>query len=192
MPNEPKCNTHIHINTRVLSTDVNKKKERKKKREKKRKALAFFQRSTVTSLRWKKIWKQFLEEKGKKKGKVRNSLMFYTHRLYTKTQIRTRSLENAWRSNTERHTRWPSQSIFRRQSQLNQSFQFLLFNALPRRRCLRNATTSVVYRAYSIHSLVHPRNHPSFFEQEFTRQYDTPTIVLFFGHCSTVFDAHKR
>lgn len=44
-----------------------KERERKKKREKKRKALAFFQRSTVTSLRWKKIWKQFLEERGKKK-----------------------------------------------------------------------------------------------------------------------------
>lgn len=147
-PNEPKCNTHIHIRN---TCTLDRCKQKRKKEEQK-----------------KKIWKQFLEERGGGWGwgrKVRNSLFLYASVIKKKKdKLGHDRLENALHDRTERpYTRWPFTVDPQKTITAQSILPVLLFNALdPRRRCLRNATTSVVYRAYSIHSLVDPRDHRSF------------------------------
>lgn len=153
-PNEPKCNTHIHIRN---TCTLDRCKQKRKKEEQKK----------------KKIWKQFLEERRGRAGaggwgwgrKVRNSLFLYASVIKKKKdKLGHDRLENALHDRTERpYTRWPFTVDPQKTITAQSILPVLLFNALdPRRRCLRNATTSVVYRAYSIHSLVDPRDHRSF------------------------------
>lgn len=154
-PNEPKCNTHIHIRN---TCTLDRCKQKRKKEEQKKKNL-----ETI-----------FGGEEGGRAGaggwgwerKVRNSLFLYASviKKKKKDKLGHDRLENALHDRTERpYIRWPFTVDPQKTITAQSILPVLLFNALdPRRRCLRNATTSVVYRAYSIHSLVDPRDHRSF------------------------------
>ena len=92
------------------------------------------------------------KEKEKEKGKVRNSLVFYTHRLlqiYGHTIVGGCStIETQSDTLDDLHSRSSEDN-----HNLNQSFQFFAFQCFtPSSMSTQRNTTSVVYRAYS-HSL---------------------------------------
>lgn len=154
-PNEPKCNTHIHIrNTYTLDRC---KQKRKKEEQKKKKFGNNFWRRGGEGGRGRGVGV------GKKSEKF-TVFIRIGYKKKKKDKLGHDRLENALHDRTERpYTRWPFTVDPQKTITAQSILPVLLFNALdPRRRCLRNATTSVVYRAYSIHSLVDPRDHRSF------------------------------
>lgn len=157
----------------------------------------------MTSLRWeKKIWKQFLEEREwkKEKRKRKRKSEKFTRVLYASviTDIRT---HDRWRMlddrNTERHTRWPSQSIFKRQSQSQSILPVFCFSMLypvvdvyaTQHNIRRISRIFAFTRSYTNRQIIHPFSNKNL-RRDSTTQH-RPTIVLFFGHCSTVFDPYK-
>lgn len=151
-PNEPKCNTHIHIRN---TCTLDRCKQKRKKEEQKKKNL-------------ETIFGGEGGGRGRRVGVGKKSEKFtvFIRIGYKKKKDKLGHdrLENALHDRTERpYTRWPFTVDPQKTITAQSILPVLLFNALdPRRRCLRNATTSVVYRAYSIHSLVDPRDHRSF------------------------------
>lgn len=181
-PNEPKCNTHIHIRN---TCTLDRCKQKRKKEEQKK----------------KKIWKQFLEERGEGGGggwgwgrKVRNSLFLYASVIKKKKrQIRTRSIgECSPRSNraTLHSMTFHSRSSEDNHSSIDpSSFAFQCFGPPSSMSTQRN-NIRCISRIFN--SLARrPERSSIFSNKNHTRQYDTQTIVLFSGHCSTVFDAHR-
>lgn len=164
-PNQPKCNTHIHIrNTCTLDRCKQKRKKEERKGGEKKKRNAFFS-AIHNNCDEKKFGNNFWRREGGKKKKSEEKFTVFIRVGYTKDKLyRTRSIgECSPRSNRATYTRWPFTVDPQKTITAQSILPVLLFNALdPRRRCLRNAITSVVYRAYSIHSLVDPRDHRSF------------------------------
>lgn len=126
--------------------------------------------------------------------KVRNSLFLYASVIKKKKrQIRTRSIgECSPRSN---RATLHSMTFHNRSSEDNHSsidpssFAFQCFGPPSSMSTQRN-NIRCISRIFN--SLARrPERSSIFSNKNHTRQYDTQTIVLFSGHCSTVFDAHR-
>lgn len=176
----------IRISTIKYTCTLDRCKQRKKERkeeEKKTKGTRVFSaiHNDVVAMRKKNLETIFGGEGMKKRKKKKKKEKWEIHSCFIRIgyyrYTDTRSLEDARRSK-HRATHSMTFTVDLQKTitiSINPS-SFLLFNALPRRRCLRNATQHPSYIAHiRIHSLVHKStNHPSFFEQEFKkRQYDT-------------------
>lgn len=136
------------------------------------------------------------KEKEKEKGKVRNSLVFYTHRLlqiYGHTIVGGCStVETQSDTLDDLHSR-----SSKRQSQSQSILPVFCFSMLypvvdvyaTQHNIRRISRIFAFTRSYTNRQIIHPFSNKNL-RRDSTTQH-RPTIVLFFGHCSTVFDPYK-
>lgn len=183
-PNEPKCNTHIHIRN-TCTLDRCKQKRKKEEQKKKKFGNNFWRRGGRAG-----------GGRGVRVGKKSEKFTVFIRIGYKKKkkrQIRTRSIgECSPRSNraTLHSMTFHSRSSEDNHSSIDpSSFAFQCFGPPSSMSTQRN-NIRCISRIFN--SLARrPERSSIFSNKNHTRQYDTQTIVLFSGHCSTVFDAHR-